>query len=301
VIFKDYFQFNKKEQNGILLLSFILLITIIYYNIMHLFVNKQKTDFAEFNNLIPKTKNIIEHKQTRFTETKDNLTIENEQKDSLFVFDPNTLNDKGWGMLGLSEKQISIFRNYQSSGVIFYSDEDLSKCYAISDEFINKITDYIIFPQRKKKEEKVEIKNSTEKLSKKLQIIDLNSADSILLISINGIGPFYSKQILEYRTKLGGFISYTQFSEIWGLEKLNINNLKKQTEIDTTFIKKVNINSATFDHLYTHPYINYKQSKAIINYRLQHGRFADVKDIQKIVLIDSNLFRKIAPYLKLYD
>ena len=135
----------------------------------------------------------------------------------------------------------------------------------------------------------------------KLQIIDLNSADSILLISINGVGPFYSKQILEYRKKLRGFISYTQFSEIWGLEKLDINHFKKQTGIDTTLIIKININAATFDQLYAHPYINYKQSKAIVNYRLQHSKFDDIKDIQKIVLIDSNLFRKIAPYLKLYD
>ena len=94
----------------------------------------------------------------------------------------------------------------------------------------------------------------------------MNSADSILLISINGVGPFYSKQILEYRKKLGGFISYTQFSEIWGLEKLEINNLKKQTEIDKHLLKKNNINSATFDQLYSHSYINYKQSK--IYYKL---------------------------------
>ena len=93
---------------------------------MYLFINKHKTDFSELDNLIPKTE----------------IIIEKEQKDSLFVFNPNTLNDKGWSMLGLSEKQISIFRNYQSSGIIFYSTEDFSKCYDISDEFINKITNY---------------------------------------------------------------------------------------------------------------------------------------------------------------
>ena len=199
------------------------------------------------------------------------------------------------------QKQISIFRNYQSSGIVFYSTEDLSKCYAISDDFVNRVADFIIFPQRTEKKEKVKIEKSDEKSAEQLQIIDLNSADSILLISINGVGPFYSKQILEYREKLGGFISYTQFSEIWGLEKLDIKNFKDQTKIDTTFIKKININSATFDQLYSHPYINYNQSKAIINYRLQHGYFIDIKDIQNIVLIDSDLFRKIAPYLKLYD
>ena len=133
--FKDYFQFNKKERNGILLLSFILLLTIVYYNIMYLFTDKQKTDFSEFDNLIPKTE----------------IIIDKEQKDSLFIFNPNTLNDKGWSMLGLSEKQISIFRNYQSSGIVFYSTEDLSKCYAISDDFINRVTDFIIFSQRQGK------------------------------------------------------------------------------------------------------------------------------------------------------
>ena len=82
---------------------------------------------------------------------------------------------------------------------------------------------------------------------------------------------------------------------------MDINHFKKQTGIDTTLIIKININAATFDQLYSHPYINYKQSKAIVNYRLQHGKFDDIKDIQKIVLIDSNLFRKIASYFKLYD
>jgi len=61
--FKDYFQFNKKERNGILLLSFILLLIIIYYNIMYLFTDKEKTDFSEFDNLIPKTEIIIEKEQ----------------------------------------------------------------------------------------------------------------------------------------------------------------------------------------------------------------------------------------------
>ena len=44
-----------------------------------------------------------------------------------------------------------------------------------------------------------------------------------------------------------------------------------------------------------------KQSKDNENYCIQHGQFSNVKYIQKIVLIDSNLFRKIASYFKLYD
>ena len=129
----------------------------------------------------------------------------------------------------------------------------------------------------------------------------MNSADSILLISINGVGPFYSKQILEYRRKLGGFISYTQFSEIWGLENLEIQKLKQQTSIDTLHIRKVNVNTIELEQLKLHPYLNYKQAKMILNYRKQHGDFKQVKDIRKIKPISPELFRKIAPYLQTHD
>ena len=60
---------------------------------MYLFIDKHQTDFSEFDNLIPKTKDIIEK----------------EQKDSLFIFNPNTLHDKGWSMLGLSRLNILLF------------------------------------------------------------------------------------------------------------------------------------------------------------------------------------------------
>ena len=117
---KNYFEFNKKERNGVLLLSFILIITIVYYNSMHLFVVKTKTDFFNFKDLIPKLESVEDHKLY----------------DSLFVFNPNTLNDEGWVLLGLSSKQLSIFRNYLISGVVFYTKVDLQKCYAITDDFM---------------------------------------------------------------------------------------------------------------------------------------------------------------------
>ena len=132
-------------------------------------------------------------------------------------------------------------------------------------------------------------------------MINLNEADSNDLISVSGIASFYAKQIINHRTKLGGFISYNQFSEIWGLDKINLELVKSQTYIDTIGVVKININSSDISVLWNHPYINYKQANAIVNYRAQHGDFYHIKDIQKIVLIDSQLFRKIAPYLKTSD
>ena len=121
------------------------------------------------------------------------------------------------------------------------------------------------------------------------------------LISIKGIGPFYSKQILKYRKQLGGFLNYNQFTEIWGLEKLDVEKIKPLTIIDTLLIAKININSVSIEKLRNHPYLNYKEAKMIVHYRTQDGNFREVKDIQKIKPISPEIFRKIAPYLKTDD
>ena len=85
------------------------------------------------------------------------------------------------------------------------------------------------------------------------------------------------------------------------MEKLDVEKLQQQTTIDTLYIRKININLANIDELRNHPYLNYKEAKIIVNFRIQHGDFSSVKDIQKIKPISRELFRKIAPYLKTDD
>ena len=76
------------------------------------------------------------------------------------------------------------------------------------DSFYLKIKNFINFPKIAKKN----IKELESIIRKKL--IELNQADSLELLSIKVVGPFYAKQILKYRNELGGFISYKQFAEI---------------------------------------------------------------------------------------
>ena len=279
---KDYFQFNKKERNGILLLSFLFLLLILFYQFSHLLKQESRTDFSSFEKALAE----LEYEQEP--------TIE-KQKDSLFNFNPNTLADKGWLALGLSSTKLSVLRNFQKSGAIFKTKTDLKNCFAITDKFYEKVEIYISIPKIKKAETPI------IKTKKTKQIVELNQADSLQLISINGVGPFYAKQILKYRKELGGFRNYVQLTEIWGLENLEIQKLKQQTSIDTLDIRKVNVNRIELEQLKLHPYLNYKQAKMILNYRKQHGDFKQVKDIRKIKPISAELFRKIAPYLKTHD
>jgi len=92
---------------------------------------------------------------------------------------------------------------------------DLKRCFAIVNDFYNTIKEYVIIP----KIDKLQDSNKDRKANNYqppaiVQIIELNQADSLQLISIKGIGPFYAKQILKYRKELGGFYTYFQFSEI---------------------------------------------------------------------------------------
>ena len=279
---KDYFQFNKRERNGILLLSFILFFLILFYQFSYLLKTETKTDFSEFEKILS---------ELEYANDSPQLI----EKESLFMFNPNTLNDDGWLALGLSQGKLKVLRNYQESGGYFKQKEDLQRCYAFGDAFYNTIKEYVSIPKPKTTEP------ITQKPIIENQIIELNQADSLALISIKGIGPFYAKQILKYRNELGGFINYEQFTEIWGLENLELENLKQQTNIDTLYISKTNINTVTIEKLRNHQYLNYKQAKMIVNYRKQHGDFKEIKDIQKIRPISTEIFRKIAPYLQTHD
>ena len=279
---KDYFSFNKKERNGILLLSFILFFLILFYQFSYLLKTDAKTDFSDFEKAIAE----LEYADKKLEEIK---------KDSLFLFNPNELNNVGWLALGLSQGKLKVLRNYQKSGGYFKKKEDLKRCYAFGDAFYNTIKEYVSIPKPKTPKPK------SQKPITKNQIIELNQADSLALISIKGIGPFYAKQILKYRKQLGGFINYEQFTEIWGLENLELENFKQQTLIDTLYISKININTATIENLRNHPYLNYKQAKMIVNYRQQHGNYYPLKDICKIKPISLELFRKIAPYFQTHD
>ena len=265
-----------------MLLSFILFFLILFYQFSYLFKTETKTDFSEFEKALS---------ELEYTNDAPQL----KKKSFLFSFNPNTLNDDGWLSLGLSEGKLKVLRNYQKSGGYFKQKEDLQRCYAFGDAFYNTIKEYVSIPEIDEPESK-----SLQPITI-VQIIEINQADSLDLISVKGIGSFYAKQILKYRNELGGFYSFSQFSEIWGLEKLDVEKIKLLTTIDTLLISKININSAKIEKLRHHPYLNYKQAKMIVNYRTQHGNFRSIKDIQKIRPISPEIFRKIAPYLQTHD
>ena len=126
---------------------------------------------------------------------------------------------------------------------------------------------------------------------------DINQADATKLSSINGIGKVFSERIIKYRNSLGGFVSHSQFNEIYGLKEDVFSQLSKNVFIDLASINTINLNQVTFDELVQHPYFNWGLSNAIVNYRYHHGDFKLKSNLKKIHLVNDEIYRKIAPYI----
>jgi competence ComEA-like helix-hairpin-helix protein len=129
-------------------------------------------------------------------------------------------------------------------------------------------------------------------------VVELNAADSAQLVQVIGIGPFFAKVIIEHREKLGGYRSKNQVLEVYGMDSTKFERIEDQLIVDSLSLAQINVNTATFKELLRHPYLNYNQTKAIVNYREQHGLFKSVSELQKIHLVKGETYRKIAPYLE---
>ena len=288
---REYFTYNKRERNGIFVLVSILLLLLLSIHYSEKFETREIVDFTQFERELQRLD--LNAEQTIKTDSgkgKRNLAAAAaEIKPSYFYFDPNHLSEQDWKRLGLSDKQIHIIKNYESKGGTFKTKEDVKKIYSISPSQYLALEPYIKIPAASIYEKK--------QYQPGIRVVEINSADSLQLSAIKGVGPFYAKMIIRYRSQLGGFYAKEQLLEVWRLDKEKYDAIEQYITVDTSKINKININTCTPKEL-KHPYLSWKIVNGIINYRIKHGDFYTVSDIKNTDLIDPELFSKMAPYLK---
>lgn len=103
-------------------------------------------------------------------------------------------------------------------------------------------------------------------------IVELNSADTVILKKVPGIGSAFSNRIVRYRNLLGGFYSVSQLSEVYGIDEERYESLKDWFCVNPNLIRKKAVNHLPADSLSHHPYINYRQAKVIKQLCKQKGR-----------------------------
>ncbi len=127
--------------------------------------------------------------------------------------------------------------------------------------------------------------------------IDINRADSVQLLPLPGIGPVFAGRLIKYRTLLGGYVSKDQLTEVYGISSETLDLIADLIVIDTSFIVKLNLNSATFRELLRHPYLEYEDVKALVNYREFKGSMQSFKEFQDNYILADSVLQKVEPYL----
>ena len=191
--------------------------------------------------------------------------------------------------LGFSVREAELVLRYRDMIGGYRSYEEFEECYAVDSVMAARLKGYVCFPER----ETITHYSSVTRGAK----LEINSADSLALIAINGIGPKSVVQILRYRELLGGYYSPMQISELEVVTEENFIKILPQIWCDTAQIKKININFAAPNALKTHPYLTSKMLRRIINIRDLKGGWSTIEE-----MIDDNIFTKeqaerIAPYL----
>lgn len=129
--------------------------------------------------------------------------------------------------------------------------------------------------------------------------VDLNKADTLDLQELRGIGSVYSKRIIAYREKLGGFVHPRQLREVWGIDSLLYQRIAPSVYVENPQLRKLKVNQADLYTLKSHPYLDYYQAKEIYLHRLKYGPFSDIEQIRQVNLMDSGTFSRLYPYLSI--
>ncbi|KAA3626638.1 MAG: hypothetical protein DWQ02_20305 [Bacteroidetes bacterium] len=263
---------------------------------------RSKKDLQKIYTLTPEQFDLIEP-FIQIRKRKTNAFQKKEVTGSLFYFDPNLVTFEELLSLGFSKKTANTLINYRQKGGKFFSRKDLQKIYGVSNALYSRLEPYIQIAERtpKPKNEK------TDDLNQKTpsayypsvpKIIDINKATTEDWQTLKGIGPAYSKRIINFREKLGGFSSIDQVGATYGLPDSTFRKIKPYLEFSPVF-KKININSATAEELSKHPFISHKTAQVITNFRNQHGNFESIEALREIRALDDELLTKLNPYLKL--
>ena len=234
----------------------------------------------------------------------------------LFPFDPNTADSTQLLRLGLQPWQIRNIYKYRAAGGIYREKADFANLYGltvkkyrelepyitISDDYLPASTlhlprhSYDANAASRQNAETTDTTGQTRRYTHKIakgETVDLNALDTTVYQRVPGIGSYYARRLAEYGRRLGGFVSMEQLGEIddFPMESVIFFEIKSKD------VQKININRLSLNELKRHPYINYYQARAIVDYRRQQGPISDLHELGLLDAFNENAISRLLPYV----
>lgn len=312
-MWKEFFYFSRGQRFGIIILIvLIILVLIANYSLPFFFpkrVEKKSSFLAEvdaFRKSLVSSDSLRQEqweiqnveRQRLYEEKYKQFAYKTNEKDAkyaLFKFDPNKLDSAGFVHLGLKPFVASNILKFRSKGGTFRANDDFAKVYGMLPEKYKELETYISIQE--KAIVKTDIIEPKQSEFKKDLVVDLNSADTSLLMQVKGIGRGYAKGIVRFRKETGGFVSVDQLNEIYGMRPENFERIRLFCNVNNDLVQKIKVNSATAERLNAHPYISFYQAKALYELRRNKGKLKDIDELKGLSEFTSESISKIKPYL----
>lgn len=218
-----------------------------------------------------------------------------------FPFDPNTAGEAELSRLGLPAKLVRNILKYREKGGRFREPESLRRIYGMEDHTYRQLAPFIEISEAP--QPLAQAVKQTEGHPQSFEYvpapmaIDINQAAEEEWQQIKGIGPAYARRITSFRDKLGGFATISQVGETYGLPDSVFRQIQPLLRLSPV-LRKLNVNSADAEELKTHPYLDWRQANAIVNYRANHGPFQGVDALKQVKALPTEVVDKLAPYLE---
>lgn len=255
--------------------------------------------------------------------TPDTIYSQKGQKDSadtysaetnarIAPFDPNTIDSVTLVSYGVQAWKVKNFIHYRNAGKVFRSADDMLDTYGWTEDDLHPLRPYIRIGKAFQKKESVathyekEQRNSEETIKrdslrsymsnkfKEHTLVDINTADTMLLKRIPGIGSHFARSIVRYREKLGGYHQIEQLTEIHDFPTETLDWFA----ITTPLLKKIDINKADFKQMAAHPYIGYDNTKRIKNYQRLYGNIKNIDQLRSLQFFSEEELQRLLPYLE---
>lgn len=299
---KDFLYFSRGEKRGILVLVVIIVAVFLSGHIYTYWRERQKTPAGETEQqaaALKEYKDFIASVQKIDKKWKQRTYPRHREKApapfSPVLFNPNTADSATFRRLGLPAWMAGNILRYRRKGGKFRRTEDFRKIYGLTEEQFSTLAPYIdIAPEDITSEDITSEDTAPDDIARTVAslyqptikrdsiykyptgtLVELNTADTTELKKIPGIGSGIARLIVNYRQRLGGFYRIEQLAEI----HLDYRQLQSWFRIRPADIRPVNLNRAGVERLRQHPYINFYQAKAIVEYRRKNGALSSLKPL----------------------
>lgn len=162
-----------------------------------------------------------------------------------FRFNPNTVSVEDLQRLGFSEKQADAIDRYRQKGGRFRRAEDFAKSYVVADSVFDRLAPFIDIPK-----------------------LDINQADSVALLDLPGIGPYFAGKVVQHRQQLQGYSTVEQLLEIYHFDEEKLAGMRDF--ITCSPPRPYPIWTLPEDSLARHPHISRAEAHSIVLFRQHH-------------------------------